>query len=61
MTNLTEQQRAAIERLESKREDVPHAERVKRMKAAMSVTRQEVESSLAATEMTRKNKSKHSA
>jgi hypothetical protein len=58
MTNLTDEQRAAVERLESKLEDVPHSERVKRMKSALSVTRQEVEASLAEKKNKRQRQSR---
>lgn len=47
MTNLTDEQRAAIERLESQLESVTSEERAGRMKAALSVSGREVEASLA--------------
>jgi hypothetical protein len=47
MTDLTDKQRAAIERIDAKLERVAPDEQKRRMKAALSVSRQEVEASLA--------------
>jgi len=47
MTSLTDQQRAAIERLETQLEAVTPEERARRMGAALSVSGREVEASLA--------------
>lgn len=47
MTSQNDEQRAAIERLETQLESVTPEERARRMKGALSVSRQEVEASLA--------------
>jgi len=56
MTDLSDDQCAAIERLEAQLEALPPQEHAKRMRAALSVSRQEVDESLAKKEKEKKGK-----
>lgn len=56
MSKLSEEQRAAIERIDSDPDETPTKDRLKLMKGALSVSRQEVEASLAKKEEGKKSK-----
>jgi hypothetical protein len=59
MTDLTDKQRRAIERIDAKLEKVSPEEQARRMESALSVTRQEVEASLAEKRKQRKPQNNH--